>query len=396
MTDLDKLMAERGTITMQMQEAMKNNDTEKYQQAFDSMIQNVSDCVMREARGMAEQLDANVLRARGVRQLTSAEQNYYTEVLAAMKTNNQKQALSEVKVVLPETVIDAVFEDLRDNHPLLSAISFTNAGAAIKYLINTGSPEMAAWGKLCDDIIKELSRGFKEVDMLQSKLSAFLPVCKAMLDLGPAWLDRFVREVLSEALANGLEEGIINGTGVDMPIGMKRDLDAPHSDGEPYAEKTPIEIEDFSPESYGALLAELAQGPNDLTRDIAEVLLIVNPVDYFKKVMGGTAFFSPTGEYLKDLFPFPTKLVRSARVESGKAIIGIAKRYFAALGTAQGGNIEFSDEYRFLEDERVYLVKLYGTGRPLDNSSFLYLNIENVKPLMFAVRTVAAEETPEP
>ena len=52
---------------------------------------------------------------------------------------------------------------------------------------------------------------FDRLDLEQTKLSAFLPVCKAMLDLGPEWLDRYVRTILAEAIANGLEEGIISG-----------------------------------------------------------------------------------------------------------------------------------------------------------------------------------------
>ena len=48
--------------------------------------------------------------------------------------------------------------------------------------------------------------------------------------------------------------------------------------------------------------------------------------------------------------------------------------------------IEYSDEVNFLEDERVYLVKLYGNGRPLDNTSFLYLDISNLRPVHPIVR----------
>lgn len=73
-------------------------------------------------------------------------------------------------------------------------------------------------------------------------------------------------------------------------------------------------------------------------------------------------------------------------MEQGKAVLGIAKRYIMAIGTGKGGKIEYSDEYRFLEDERTYLVKLYGTGRPKDNTSFLYLDISNLKPLYPIVR----------
>ena len=50
-----------------------------------------------------------------------------------------------------------------------------------------------------------------------------------------------------------------------------------------------------------------------------------------------------------------------------------------AMGIGEGGRIEYSDEYQFLEDERTYLIKLYGTGRPLDNNCFLLLDISDLE-----------------
>ena len=57
------------------------------------------------------------------------------------------------------------------------------------------------------------------------------------------------------------------------------------------------------------------------------------------------------------------------------------------LGTSKGGRIEYSDEYRFLEDERVYLTKLYGNGMPLDSRSFRRLDITDLRPVYPIVRT---------
>jgi hypothetical protein len=111
-------------------------------------------------------------------------------------------------------------------------------------------------------------------------------------------------------------------------------------------------------------------------------LLVVNPVDYLTKVMPATVYLTPNGTYVRDVFPFPTKVVQSAYIEQGKAILGIGKRYLAVLGTGKDGRIEYSDEYKFLEDERYYLIKLYGTGRPLDNTSFLLLDISGLNPLV--------------
>jgi len=64
----------------------------------------------------------------------------------------------------------------------------------VEMLVNTqDGRQLATWDVLCAEIVKELVGGFKKLNLTQKKLSAFLPICKAMLDLGPAWLDRYIR-----------------------------------------------------------------------------------------------------------------------------------------------------------------------------------------------------------
>ncbi len=60
----------------------------------------------------------------------------------------------------------------------------------------------AWWGKLCEAVKKVLDNGFDVINMKQFKLSGYIPVCKAMLDLGPVWLDRYVRTVFSRIIEN--------------------------------------------------------------------------------------------------------------------------------------------------------------------------------------------------
>lgn len=397
MKNLDVLQQKKAEIQNKMAEAIKNDDTQAFAQAFDEFTNMLQEAVLAEAHGLVSTIDNQILAGRGVRVLTSEERQYYEKVIEAMKSNNPKQALSGFGNVLPKTVIDAVFEDITENHPLLDAINFQNAEALTEYLYSSMDGRFKAiWGKLCGKITKDLSAQFHKLTLGQNKLSAFVPVCKAMLDLGPEWLDRYVRTILYEALANGLEDGIINGRGVAEgaddpndyiyePIGMIRDLtDFDVADG--YGAKVAIPVSDFSPENYGGLISQLAVGLNGLNRVITEVLLIVNPVDYLTKIFPATTYQTPQGGFVKDIFPFPTKVVQSAYITQGKAVLGIAKRYLAVLGTGKDGRIEYSDEYKFLEDERYYLIKLYGTGRPLDNTSFLYLDISGVKPVAPIVR----------
>ena len=397
MQNPDLLQQKKAEIVVKMNQAMKDGNDEAFAEAFNEYTEMLQEAVMAEARGMVQSADNTILAGRGVRVLTSEETKYYQKLAEAWKSNNPKQSLAGFDNVLPKTVIDAIFEDITEEHPLLGAIQFENASAMLEYLYSSMDGRFRAlWGKLCSTITQELSAQFHKLSFSQVKLSAFIPICKAMLDLGPAWLDRYVRTILLEAIANGLEWGILNGRGVAEgaanpanyiyePIGMVKDLtNFDVTNG--YGDKVAIPISDFSPENYGGLLGQLAVGPNLLNRAVTEVLLIVNPVDYFTKIMPATIYQTPQGTYVRDIFPFPTKVVQSAWVEQGKAIFGIGKRYLAVLGTGKDGKIEYSDEYKFLEDERYYLIKLYGTGRPLDNTSFLYLDISNIRPVHPIVR----------
>lgn len=384
----------RDQIREAMQAALKNSDSEGYVNAFNQMMDSIRDEIREEydgkLDGIEQETTARVLAARGVRQLTKDERDFYQKVAEAMKSRDPKQALTNLDVVMPETVVNSVFDDLRQNHPLLSKINFMPTRAAVKVLVNTNAHQLAAWGKLCAEIVQELTSGFAEIDASLNKLSAFLPVCKAMLDLGPEWLDRYVREVLYEALASGLEHGIITGTGKDMPIGMDRQVgeDVSVTGGE-YPRKSAVTVSEFTPESIGALLGEMAVDGNGKQRQIRNVVLIVSASDYYSKVMPATTLMAPDGTYRNDVLPYPMTVIQSAELSAGEAIIGLADRYFAAAGMNESGRIEYSDEYHFLEDERVYLIKLYANGMPLDNNAFRLLNISGLKPKVLKVETVS-------
>lgn len=81
-------------------------------------------------------------------------------------------------------------------------------------------------------------------------------------------------------------------------------------------------------------------------------------------------------------------------VPSGKAVFGLANRYFFGLGTSKGGKLEYSDEYKFLEDQRVYLIKLYGNGRALDENAFVYVDISNLVPTVQKVEVTNIDDLP--
>ena len=383
----------REELRQALQQAAAAGDTGKFHEVLDEMMQRIGLDLREEYdtrfQALQQEMDSRILAQRGVHQLTAEERTYYQKLADAMKAPDPRQAVTGLDVALPRTVIDAVFEELQTEHPLLSRINFRPTGGAVEIMVNTNGFETAAWGDLCDDIVKELTAGIKKIPTTLLKLSAFLPVCKAMLELGPEWLDNFVRQTLYEALSNGLEAGIVTGDGNKKPIGMNRQVgDGVTVTGGAYPEKASIKVDDLYPHTVGNLLSILAADPNGKPRRVRDVILLVNPQDYLQKVMPATTLMAPDGTYRNDVLPYPMSVIQTAALPRGKAIMGIAYRYLAMAGTSPEGRIDYSDHYRFLEDERVYLIKAYANGLPLDNNAFLVLDISGLTPVTYKVTQV--------
>ena len=281
MKNKDVLAMEKAKIVEQMNQAIQDDDPKAFSEAFTELCQRIETNVLEQAKELMQEQDVSILAQRGVRQLTSKEKMYYEKLIEAMKADDPKQALNDIDVVMPETIIDSVFEELQTNHPLLSKLSATTVTGLTRMMMNTNGDQKAKWGKLTAKIIEELTSGFKEVDVTQDKLSAFLPVAKAMLDLGPVWLDDYVRQVLYEALANGLEYGIVQGDGSDQPIGMMRQVgDGAVVVSGKYPMKEAIKVTAMDMEQMGKITAIMAKNDQGQARIVNSLVLLVNPADY--------------------------------------------------------------------------------------------------------------------
>lgn len=388
----------REELAQAFNEALKSEDTAQVAQAFADMAENIQQEVLERAKDTAavEQMDAAALAARGLRQITSEEKRYYEALITAMKSSDPKQALANLDVTMPKTIIEDVFDSLKAEHRLLSVIDFNNTTYVTEWILNKNGKQKAVWGEITAEIEKELSGDFEKLDMVMFSLTAFMPVAKSMLDLGATWLDSYVRQVLQDALYVGLEEGIVCGTGVKMPIGMMKDLNASRTDGAPYPDKTAIKVTAFTPEVYGGLIGQMAVSRNNRPRAVGEVIMVVNPVDYWKKVMPATTIQRPDGTFANNVLPYPTDVIQSEEVPSGKAVMGIAKQYFCGIGTGKDGVIEYDDSYKFLQRERVYAGHLYGNGKPKDNNSFLVLDISTLQPAAYTVYAQGTAAAAEP
>lgn len=388
-----KLANEKEQATKIM-EAMKSGDEAKITEAWEGFHKAVTEQVKADFEEVKASNDAAILAQRGYRQLTTKETKWYEKVIEALRSPEPKQAFATIigsdneDDLMPTTIVDDVYKYLEEEHPLLAAINFQNVGYLTKWILNDHTKQKAVWGTITSQITKEITSAFKVVDIKQSKLSAYAVVELGMLDLGPVFLDGYVRKCLAEALSSGLEDAIVNGNGVNQPVGLIRDIHegVTFSTSTGYPAKTAVTVTDFTPVSYGTLLDKLAKTEEGKARKFGKVYMICNQSDYLTKIMPATTLLNSSGSYVNNLFPFPTDVIISNEIATGKAVLCLLDEYFLGIGGNKNGTIEYSDEYKFFEDQRAFKIKQYAAGRAFDNTTAIYLDISGVKPAYLNVK----------
>mgnify|MGYP001071767798 CR=1 FL=1 len=383
------------TYTKDIMNAIKSGDEKEISKAFENFHNSLVNAMKSDYAEVIQTNDKTILAQRGYRELTSKETKFYEKFIEGAKSSNPKQALTDLLTTeggMPETIIEDVYKDLVEEHPLLSRIKFQNVKYLTKWLLNDHTADKAIWGEINAEITKQIESAFKSIDIIQGKLSAFVVIALDMLDLGPKFLDAYIRTILKEAMACGLEYGIVKGIGVKgEPIGLIRDVSEGVSVNSTtgYPSKTPIKVMSFDIEDYCNLIADnLLKKENGTIRKLSLVTMIVNPVDYLKKIIPATTVRTVDGTYKNDLFPFPTDVIQSNVLDEGEAILAILPEYFFGVGVSKNASLEYSDEFKFLEDKRVYKSKMFGFGRAEDDNSAILLDISALKPTYITVNNV--------
>lgn len=382
MKNNDLVNQESKKFMQKMVEALQNNDAEAAAKAMQEMQNGICGIIEQEFEQYKGVGDMEVLQSRGLRKLTSEETDWYQKFIGAVKTG-AKQEITNLTAAMPVTIIDRVIDDMKKNHPLLNAINIQDAAGAMKLVMNgiQMASKLGGWGKITGEISKELKGQIKTIDVTIAKYTAYFIIPKDFVKFNftfaPMWVDQYIRIILSESIAFGLEKTIISGDGSDQFIGMTMNLSS-NQEGV-YSAKEPTKITNFD-EDYAAIVAKLAKDPDGDDRMVPEVLLVVNPQDYIKKIrrIQNTLIYG-TGSIDMINNTYPTRVVQSSMMPEGKASAGIARNYFAAINGGTSGIIEFDDSNQFLEDNRIYTTRVYGNGRPIDNSSFEYLDISEVE-----------------
>ncbi|KGR88719.1 phage major capsid protein [Lysinibacillus odysseyi] len=349
----------------------ENSSPEQLEGAFNDMFAalqtDLTEQITTEARN--EVHDAQILAARGQNVLTSEERKFFNAVTVSGGFAEDS--------ILPVTTQERVFEDLVAEHPLLDVIGLKDLGAVTRYIYSDAT-KAYAWGALFGEIKGQVSAAFREEQIGQLKLTAFAVIPKDMLDLGPEWVERYVRTLLVESYSVGLEYGLVNGRGPSQnePIGLMKDV----AENGAVTEKTSQGTLTFAPSEYGQTVAgelhdvikALSKDAKDKARKVLNrVVMLVNPADAIS-VQARNTIQTANGQWVTAL-PYNIQVVESEEIPEGKALFFVKGSYLAAI--AGGYKLNKFDQTLAIEDAMLYTIKQFANGKPKDNKTALLYNL---------------------
>ncbi|WP_346401582.1 phage major capsid protein [Listeria monocytogenes] len=355
--------------------AVKNEETQEIQnKAYVEMVEAMAADIMDQAKKEARQeADQYISASRTDKNITNEEIKFFNDI--------NKEVGYKEETLLPQTVVDEIFEDLTTEHPFLASIGMRTTGLRTKFLKSETSG-LAVWGKIFGEIKGQLDATFSEEESIQNKLTAFVVVPKDLENFGPVWVKRFVVTQIEEAFAVALESAFIIGDGKDKPVGLTRKVGKGTNvvDGV-YPEKVASGTLTFA--SSKVTVNELTDvykyhsvKENGKPLNVAgEVTLLVNPTDAWDVKKQYTSL-NANGVYVTAL-PYNLNIIESLFVPEKKAISYVAKRYDALIGGAL--NISTFDQTLAFEDLNLYAAKQFAYGKAKDEKAAAVWTL-NIKP----------------
>lgn len=357
----------------------ENATPEQINDALEQYVTAISEDASKQVKAEYEELknvtDRQVLQSRGIHALTPSETKFYNEVEKAGGFDND--------LIWPETIIDRVFDDLQEERPLLKLVNFAPSTATTK-IIKSRRKGVAVFGPLHKDLEGQLDAEFGAQEFTQIALTAFFLISNDTLDLGPTWIDRYVRLCLGEAVAEAWEAAIVNGNGHNQPIGLMKDMDASIDPSNGYSDKKPagtLTLKDAPTmvKEFAEVLKTASKFNNKVDADDegeekyrnrkikGNVYLLINPVNYWDIVARVTTQ-NANGVFVTNL-PFIAEdhIIESLEVPENKLVAFVAGQYDATQSRPTKTYVY--DQTFAMKRATLYAIDMLANGQPANNDA---------------------------
>lgn len=341
-------------------EAIEKMNTAQYDEIISGIV----------AQSEKAESDKAYAKSLGLRTLSKDEKEFYE------KLKDVKQAINGDQIdIIPNSIIDLTLEDIRKESKLLKYITF--APANVKKWLSASKTGAYSWTSLTDKIKGELTASFAIVNMEVSKLTVYMIIPKAIRDLALPFVDKYIRAILKEQLNDGLEFGVLQGTGKDMPIGIYKQI-SKSEDGIHTDKAVNTDLTSFKPKALAPAKKYLTKNG---ARTIDKLILVCHPNDEADYV--APSIYDAEGRLVSSYKNL--EVVTSVGNPSGKAALMIPNKYTMGL---TGLGIKEYDQTMALDDADVVIGKGYANGRASDDNVAYVFDVTKLEEYVQPIKVV--------
>lgn len=305
---------------------------------------------------------------------------FLTRVREAIK---EKRAISNVGLVVPTEFLGIIRENVEKWSKLYSRVNLKRLSGDGRLVI-MGTVPQAVWTECCGKL-NEIDLTFADAEVDCHKLGAFVPVCNASLEDADIDLAAEILDALGQSIGLALDQAILFGTGIKMPLGV-------------YTRLAQTEM----PADYPAT----ARPWENLTGHMIQIESTVTGVDLFKRIV--IASGQAKGKYSRgekvwcmNEWTYTYLMAQAMDVTAGGAIVSgvnasmpvaggsilvfpfisdgtIIGGFFDCylLGERKGVRLASSEHARFLDDTTVFKATARYDGMPVIAEAFVEISID--------------------
>lgn len=305
---------------------------------------------------------------------------FLTRVREAIK---EKRAISNVGLIVPTEFLGIIRENIENYSKLYSRVNLKRLSGDGRLVI-MGTVPQAVWTECCGKL-NEIDLAFNDAEVDCHKLGAFVPVCNASLEDADIDLAAEILDALGQSIGLALDQAILFGTGIKMPLGVYTRL-----------------AQTETPADYPAT----ARPWENLTGNMIQIESTVTGVDLFKRIV--LASGQAKGKYSRgqktwcmNEWTYTYLMAQAMDVTAGGAIVTavngtmpvvggdivvlpfisdgtIIGGYFDCylLGERKGVRLASSEHARFLDDTTVFKATARYDGAPTIAESFCEISID--------------------
>lgn len=346
---------------------------EKYSEVkYQSLIQKL------KTESEQAESDKEYAKTLGLRNLSKEEKDFYEK----LKEANQAVTSDQIDVI-PTSIIDITLANIKEKGSILSHINFAPGDVKRWYTAEkTGS---YSWAKLTAAIAKakDISATFKSIVTDLGKLYILIIVPKSIRELSLPFVDKFFTAVLEEQEELGLTAGFLNGTGVEQPIGIYKQISSVDSSTQEHKDKeVNVDIVNFSPKGLASAKKTLTNKGN---RSLNKLILICNPEDRADYV--DPALYNAEGRLISSFKNL--EIIDTPENKKGKAALYLDNTY--TMGYS-GMSVKNYDQTLALDDADVLIGTGYANGRAIDDNCAYVFDVTKLEEYVEKVSVIASAD----